>query len=170
MKSFTAGGATHTLTGFSHIKGKEVYVKTSEQDWLRNTDETIHGFTVSLIGEVDITGWTATSSAWVGLPYTSEAKTMNWYGGPNDFSYEKLRRLTKLQATILDTINGEVGIQTEEDGTPEYAKILNTIPASAWTGIKEVGVQPGTGRIMKLCVRQNNPDAMAVTGLGCNLK
>ena len=95
---------------------------------------------------------------------------MNWYGGGDDFSYEKLRRLSKLQVTVLDVVNGEVGIQVEEDTTPEYVKIIDAIPGSAYTGIKEVGVNPGTGRIMKLCIRQTQPDALVVTGLGCNLK
>jgi hypothetical protein len=169
-KQFTAGGATHTLTGYVHLRDEKVWVYTEEQGFLRNSDETAHEFTVTAGGNIDITGWTATVDAWAGLPYTSEAKTMNWFGGPSDFSYEKLHRLTKLQVTALDIVNGEVGIQVEEGTTPEYVKILDTIPASAWTGIKEVGVHPGTGRIMKLCVRQTQPDAITITGLGCNLK
>jgi hypothetical protein len=170
MKQFTAGGATTTLTGYAHLKAKKVWVYTAEQGFLLDTDETAHEFTVTAGGNIDITGWTATVDAWAGLPFSSEAKTMNWYGGPDDFSYEKLRRLTKLQVTVLNTVNGEVGIQVEEDGTPEYVKILDTIPASAWTGVKEVGVHPGTGRIMKLCIRQTQPQGMTITGLGCNLK
>jgi hypothetical protein len=170
MKQFTAGGATHTLTGYAHLKGEDVWVYTDEQGFLKDSDETAHTFTVTAGGNIDITGWTATVDAWAGLPYTSEAKTMNWYGGPNDFSYEKLRRLTKLQVTALSIWNGEVGIQVEETGTPEYVKILDAIPGSAFTGIKEVGVHPGTGRIMKLCIRQNEPEGMTVTGLGCNIK
>lgn len=170
MKHFTAGAGTVTLTGYTHLKAKEVYVWTAEDDWLRNADETAHAFTVTAGGDIDITGWTATVNAWAGLPYTSEAKTMNWYGGPNDFSYEKLRRLSKLQVTVLDAISGEVGIQVEEDTTPTYVKLIDAIPASAYTGILEKGVSPGTGRIMKLCIRQTQPDALIVTGLGCNLK
>jgi hypothetical protein len=170
MKQFTAGGATHTLTGYTHLKGEDVWVYTDEQGFLKDSDETAHSFTVTVGGNIDITGWTTTVDAWAGLPYTSEAKTMNWYGGPDDFSYEKLRRLTKLQVTVLDAWNGEVGIQVEESTTPEYVKILDTIPASAFTGVKEVGVHPGTGRIMKLCIRQNQPESIAITGLGCNLK
>jgi hypothetical protein len=169
-KRFTAGGTTHTLPGYLHLKGKEVWVHTAEQGFLKNSDETAHKFTVSPIGEIDITGWTATSQAWAGLPYTAEAKTMNWYGGPNDFSYEKLRRLSKLQVTVLDIYNGEIGIQVEEDTAPTYVKIIDAMPALAYTGIKEIGVNPGTGRIMKLCVRQTQPEAIMVTGLGCNVK
>jgi hypothetical protein len=168
-KQFTAGGATITLTGYTHLKGRDVWIYTAEDGFLRDSDETVHEFTVSPTGEIDITGWTATVNAWAGLPYTSEAKTMNWYGGSNDFSYEKLRRLTKLQVTALNIWNGEVGIQVEETGTPEYVKILDAIPDSAFTGIKEVGVHPGTGRIMKLCIRQTQPQSMTITGLGCNL-
>ena len=170
MKSFTNDPATTTLTGYVHLKAKDVWVYTDEDGWLRDTDETVHEFTVSAGGEIDITGWTATVNAWAGLPHTAIAKTMNWYGGPDDFSYENLRRLNKLQVTVLDVVNGEVGIQVEEDTTPEYVKIINAIPSPAYTGIKEVGVNPGTGRIMKLCIRQTQPDALVVTGLGCNLK
>jgi hypothetical protein len=169
-KQFTAGGATTTLTGYAHLRDEDVWVYTAEQGFLRDSNEVAHKFTVTAGGNIDITGWIATVNAWAGLPYTSEAKTMNWFGGPNDFSYEKLRRLTKLQVTALNIWNGEVGIQVEETGTPEYVKILDTIPGSAFTGIKEVGVHPGTGRIMKLCLRQNEPDAITITGLGCNLK
>lgn len=170
MKQFTAGGATTTLTGYDHLKAKEVWVATAEQSWLRDTDETVHKFTVTAGGNIDITGWTATVDAWAGLPYTSEAKTMNWYGGINDPSYEKLRRLSKVRATVLDTVNGEVGIQIEENTSPEYVKIIDTIPGSAYTGVREVGINQGAGKIMKLCVRQTQPDAFTITGLGCNLK
>jgi hypothetical protein len=176
MKIFTAvADDTTTLTGYTHLKAKEVWVYTEMDGWLRNADETIHCFTVSAAGNIDIDDplWTPladTKKAWAGLPYTAEAKTMNWYGGPNDFSYEKLRRLSKLQVTVLDAVNGEVGIQVEEDTAPTYVKLIDAIPASAYTGILEKGVNPGTGRIMKLCIRQTQPDALIVTGLGCNLK
>ena len=167
---FTVGGTTHTLLGYDHLKTKKVWVHTAEEGWLRDADETAHEFTVTAGGSIDITGWTATSEAWAGLPFTSEAKTMNWYGGPNDFSYEKLRRLSKIQVTTLDTTTGEVGIQVEEGTIPEYVKILDSIPGTAYTGIKEVSVHPGTGKIMKLCVRQTQPDTLTVTGLGCDIK
>jgi hypothetical protein len=176
LKVFTAvADDTTILTGYAHLKAKEVWVYTEMDGWLRNADETIHCFTVSAGGNIDIDDplWTPladTKKAWAGLPYTAEAKTMNWYGGLNDPSYEKLRRLSKLQVTVLDAHTGEIGIQVEEDTTPTYVKILDTIPASAYTGVLEKGVNPGTGRIMKLCVRQTQPDPLMVTGLGCNLK
>lgn len=170
MRLFTAGGTTHTLTGYTHLLAEKVWVCTAEQGWLRDTDENIHEFTVTAGGNINITGWTATSQAWAGLPYISEAKTMNWYGGPSDFTYEKLRRLTKLQVTTITALTGEVGVQIEENTTPTYTKIFEKIPSPSFTGVTEVGIQPGTGRIVKLCIRQTQPDALRITGLGCNLK
>ena len=55
-----------------------------------DTDDIILNITKSG-STFDITGWTATVNAFAGLPYTSEVKTMNWYGGGNDFSYEQLK-------------------------------------------------------------------------------
>ena len=169
-KHFAAGGATTTLTGYTHLAAKDVYVYTAEQSFLKDSDGKTQLFTVTVGGNIDITGWTATVSAYAGLPYTSEVKTMNWYGGGNDFSYEKLRRLTKIRTTVLDSINGEVGIQVEEDTTPTYFPLFDTVPGSPYTGIIETGVHPGTGRIMKLCIKQTEPEAITITGLGCNLK
>jgi hypothetical protein len=169
-KQFTAGGATHTLTGYTHLKTKDVWVFTAEDGWLRDSGGVIQKFTVTAGGNIDITGWTATVDAWAGLPHTAEAKTMNWYGGSEDYSIEQLRRLTKLKTTVLNSITGEVGVQVEENVTPEYVPIFDTVPDPAWTGVKEVCVHPGTGRIIKLCIKTTDPTALTVTGLGCNLK
>ena len=172
MSHFTNPTYTHTITGLGHLEGKNVKCWTAEtNDWLRDSDGTTHTFTVSG-GQIDITGWDATKDAYIGLIYVSTAKTMNWYGGLNDTSYESKRRLTKIRVTLLRAMSGEVGVQVEEDGTPEYVDLFDPIldPDERFTGTKEYTLCPGTGRIMKICLRQQEPDSITITGVGCNLK
>ena len=168
-KSFNSGAATTTLTGYAHLATKDVVVWTNEQGWLRNSDGENHLFTVTG-GNIDITGWTATVDAWAGLPFISEVKTMNWYGGMNDASYEKIRRGTKIKIVMLDSTSGKVGVQVEEDTAPFYVNIFDETPATPFSGFKEIVIRAGTGRIMKLCAKQTNQEILTITGLGCNIK
>ena len=170
LKHFTSGTPVYQITGLDHLEGKEVWCYTNEEgDWLRDSDGTAKKFTVSG-GKINIAGWPPTEDAYVGLTYTATAKTMNWYGGINDPSYESKRRLTKVKVTLLNARSGEVGVQVEEDGTPEYVNLFDSLPSSTFTGVKEYNICPGTGRIIKICLRQQEPDPITITGVGCNLK
>jgi len=169
------GDAVDKIEGLDHLEGKNVRCWTAETnetgDWLRDSDGTAHIFTVCN-GKINIEDWGTTRDAYVGLIYVSTAKTMNWYGGLNDTSYESKRRLTKIRVTLLRAMSGEVGVQVEEDGTPEYVDLFDPIldPNERFTGTKEYTLCPGTGRIMKICLRQQEPDSITITGVGCNLK
>lgn len=141
-----SGAATNTVTGLGHLNGEKVYVLADGKVF---KDLTVSAGAVSLPS-----GFTA--AQWhVGLPFSSEAATLELDAGGRDGSMMgRRKKVGKIILSLFETDTTGLKIQSYQRGKWEQVKVQTIVPpdgkASLFTGNVEVPIDDsweGQGRV-----------------------
>ena len=143
------GAATGTFSGLSHLNGQTVDVLASGKVY--------KGLTVSG-GSVTLPGGATATKAHVGLPFASEANTLELDVGAKDGSLiGRRKKVSKVILSVFETDTTGLRIQSMRRGAWENVKIPSVVPsdgrANLYTGNIEVPIDDswsGQGRVRVL--------------------